>query len=229
MLIPVTCPVCGDRGRAPCDGCRALLRRAPALPCPTGVDRCAAVLDYDGAGRELVARLKYRNARAALPFLATAMAALVERSQLDLVTWVPTTPARRRSRGFDHAELLARAVARRLRLPCRPALRRRPGPAQTGLDAAERRAGPVFHVFTGSRLPARVLLVDDVVTTGATVRAAAAALRGAGTGEVHVLAAARTRPGRRAVGPAGSGVHSAVAVCGSVVESRGQPQAKRPT
>src|SRR3712207_7831548 len=54
----------------------------------------------------LVARLKYRNARASLAWLARAMAALVDRRGTDVVTWVPTTPARRRQRGFDQAELL---------------------------------------------------------------------------------------------------------------------------
>ncbi|HEX8771251.1 MAG TPA: phosphoribosyltransferase family protein, partial [Acidimicrobiales bacterium] len=95
------------------------------------------------------------------------------------MTWAPTTGARRRERGFDQAELLARAVARRLGLPCRRLLRRRPGPAQTGRDREGRQSGPAFTTrrVTG---PARVLLVDDIVTTGATVSAAARALRAAG-------------------------------------------------
>src|SRR2546430_850423 len=109
MLLPTRCPVCGAAGPAPCDACRAELRPARSLPLPVGVDRCAALLDYAGAGRELVARLKYRNARASVPFLADGMAALVDPATVDVVTWVPTTPARRRQRGFDHARLLARA------------------------------------------------------------------------------------------------------------------------
>ena len=220
MLLPVTCPVCGERGAAPCAGCAAALRRAPPLPSPPGVDSCVALLDYEGVGRELVARLKYRNARAVVPALGRALAALADPRAVDSVTWAPTTGARRRARGFDQAELLARAVARALRLPCRGLLRRSPGPAQTGLALDDRRAGPSFL----ARGPAatRVLLVDDVVTTGATVAGAARALRSAGATTVHVLAAARTPP---RVG----GVHSVMAVRGSVVESRRQPQAKRPT
>lgn len=153
-----------------------------------------AFLAYDGVGRELVARLKYRNARGSVPFLARGMAAVVE-DEVDLVTWAPTTPARLRSRGFDQARLLARAVAVGLLVPCRPLLRRRPGPPQTGRDAVARHAGPVFL----ARRPVdgrRILLVDDVVTTGATVGAAARALREAGAAEVHVVAAARTPPSR---------------------------------
>ena len=190
MLLPTCCPVCGAHGPAPCDSCREELRRAPNVAPPPGLDGSGALLVYAGAGRELVARLKYRNARSSLRFLAEGMAALVRAGELHAVTWAPTTSARRRERGFDQAELLARAVARRLGLPCLRLLRRLPGPAQTGQDLNERRRGPLF---TARRpCPARVLLVDDVVTTGATAAAAARALREAGATEVRLLAAART-------------------------------------
>ncbi len=213
MLLPRACPVCGRTGPAPCERCRAELRPARRLPAPLGVDRCVALLDYSGAGREVVARLKYRNARSSLAYLAEGMARLVDRGDVDVVTWAPTTATRRRQRGFDHAELLAKAVARRLRRPARRLLRRLPGPAQTGRSLAERRRGPLLTAR--SRSPARrVLLVDDVVTTGATVSAAATVLREAGAAEVLVVSAARTLPRR---------VNSGMAACGSVVESRGQP------
>ena len=153
-----------------------------------------AFLAYDTAARELVARLKYRNARSSVPFLARGMAAAAPPG-VDIVTWAPTTPARLRARGFDQARLLARAVARDLCLPCRPLLRRRPGPPQTGRDAAARLAGPAF-VARRSLGGRRVLLVDDVVTTGGTVTAAARALREAEAEAVYGGAAARTPPGR---------------------------------
>ncbi|MFP5318897.1 MAG: ComF family protein [Acidimicrobiia bacterium] len=207
MLLPRTCPVCGRAGQSPCPGCRRQLRAAPSLPPPPLVDRCVALLDYAGPGREVVARLKYRNARSSLAYLAGGMAALVDPAEVDVVTWAPTTAARRRQRGFDQSELLARAVARRLRRPCRRLLRRLPGPAQTGRDLAERRRGPAFEA-RASPAGRRVLLVDDVVTTGATVTAAARTLRAGGATTVQALAAARTS--RR-------GIHSAMArvrVCG---------------
>lgn len=195
MLLPVTCPVCGARGSAPCAACRAEMRPPPSLPPPVGVERCAALFDYGGAAREVVARLKYRNARSSLAYLADGMAALVVRSSVDVVTWVPTTGERRRERGFDHAELLAKAVARRIARPCRRLLRRLPGPAQTGRAADERRRGPPL-VATRPLGAARVLVVDDVVTTGATATAAARALSRAGAARVEVVAAARTSPRR---------------------------------
>lgn len=190
VLLPTACPSCGARGPAPCPTCAREVRPAPRLAPPAGLDGCAPLLAYEGVGRELVARLKYRNARSVLPFLARGMAALAGSEPFDVVTWVPTAPARRRRRGFDQAEVLARAVASGLRSPCRGLLTRRPGPPQTGRSLAERRHGPVFSARPG--VPARVLLVDDVVTSGATASAAARALRAGGAREVRMVVAART-------------------------------------
>ena len=182
--------MCGTPGAAPCRTCAAQLKKAPDLPTPAAVDECVAALSYTGTGRELVARLKYRNARAVLPALANAVAALVDAKAVDVVTWAPTSSARRRERGFDQARLLARAIARRLHRPCRSLLTRVPGPAQTGRPRYERIGGPQFAVTT--RPAARVLVVDDVITTGATMIAAARALKAAGATYVVAGAAART-------------------------------------
>lgn len=195
-MLPTSCPVCRRAGPAPCAECVDELERAPSLPPPPGVDRCYALLSYEDGGRELVARLKYRNARSCLRWLAAAMAVLVAALRVDVVTWIPTTATRRRGRGFDQAELLARAVARCLRVPCVSLLTRGSGPPQTGRNVVERRVGPDLrfdrHRHKRKPIPPRVLLVDDVVTTGSTVAAAAAALRAAGVREVSVVAAART-------------------------------------
>jgi predicted amidophosphoribosyltransferase len=192
VLLASTCPVCGLGGPSPCARCAAGLRPAPPLPPPPGLDACWCLLSYEGAGRELVARLKYRNHRIALPGLGAALAALVPTPVVaDVVTWAPTTAARRRARGFDHAELLAREVGRRTRWPVRRMLDRR-GAAQTGRSRQERLGGPVM---TAARAcPPVVVVVDDVVTSGATMTAASAALRARGAAVVLGLAAARTAP-----------------------------------
>ena len=196
VLLPRTCPLCGARGPSPCGPCARQLERAPALPPPPGVDVCVALLAYEGAGRDLVARLKYRNARSSVRWLAASMAALVSTMTLDTVTWIPTTSSRRRERGFDQAQLLARGVASQLQLPCRPLLVRAHGSPQTGRSFAERRVGPVLAArpLRGA-LPARVLVVDDVITTGTTVTMAARVLRArADDSALHLV-----RPGRGCV------------------------------
>lgn len=162
---------------------------APPVPIPPGLDDCLALLAYEGPAREVVTHLKYRNARSSARWLAEGMARLVVPESVELVTWAPTTELRRRSRGFDHAELLARAVAARLALPVGATLRRVPGPPQTGRTLIERRDGPQF-LASATLLGRCVLLVDDVVTTGATLSSAARALRSAGADHVVGLAAA---------------------------------------
>jgi predicted amidophosphoribosyltransferase len=152
-----------------------------------------ALFAYEGTGRDLVQALKYRNGRSAVAALGVAMAAKVAARVPDVVTWAPTSSGRRHLRGYDQAELLARSIAAALRCPCRRLLCRtdRAGP-QTARGREERlRAPPEFLVGRGVEGLA-VLVVDDVVTTGATLRAAASALRGAGAARVEVLAAAAT-------------------------------------
>ncbi len=188
-LLATRCAGCGQLGPAPCPACVATMVRSGPVPAIEGLHRVAAALAYDAAAREVVARLKYRNERAPLSWLAELVANLVRAGEVEVVTWAPTTEARRRRRGFDQAELLARRVARELGLPCRDLLQRRGGPAQTGQDAAHRRLGPEFR--PRRRLGGvAVAVVDDVVTTGATLSGAGRALREAGAGHRLGLAAA---------------------------------------
>jgi len=193
LVFPATCPGCGVAAEPVCGRCAATLVPAPDSPPPFGVDEWAAAFVYGGVARELVARLKYRNARAALAWLALATAGAA--ATLDLrgavVTWVPTTPDRRRGRGFDHAELLARATAPRLGLVVADLLRRSPGPPQTGRARSERRHGLRYDPRR-RRMPVSILLVDDVSTTGASLTAAATALRGNGARYVRAVTIART-------------------------------------
>lgn len=189
MLLAARCPGCAALGPVPCAACVASMAPASGVVVPPSMDGCRALLSYEGAAREVVAQLKYRGARSTITWLAGGLAQLVDGGVVDLLTWAPTTPYRRRRRGFDQAELLARTVSRMCGARCASTLVREPGPAQTGRSLTARRVGPVFRP-TVALEGQRVVVIDDVVTTGATFDAAGRALRSAGAGAVAGLAAA---------------------------------------
>lgn len=194
LAFPAACPGCGCPAEPVCTSCARTLRAPAPAPPPLGVDAWVAAFTYEGIARELVARVKYRNTHAAIGWLADAVASACDRlpnPAPQAITWVPTTAAHRRARGFDHAELLARAVGRRLDLQARGLLRRLPGPHQTGRPVADRRQGPLLACAAAAR-QSRVLVVDDVATTGASLRASAETLRDIGVDCVYAATAART-------------------------------------
>lgn len=196
VLLGWRCPVCGATGAVPCAACRAQFSAAGRVPATAGVDWCAALLSYTGPGRELVARAKYRNQRAGLAWLAQGMAGLVADQPVDLITWAPANPAHVRSRGFDHGELLARAVGRQVGRPVVGLVRRGHGAPLTGQSAGHRYGGPPLSArHTDRAYPlcgATVLLIDDVITTGATLATVAARVREMGATRVIAVGAAYT-------------------------------------
>jgi predicted amidophosphoribosyltransferase len=137
--------------------------------------------------------VKYRNQRNAVRWLAARLAECCVRAPIpfDVVTWVPASAERRASRGIDHGALLAHAVGAALDVVPECLLTRDDGPPQTGRPVEERRAGPTLQ-GTGSIAGRTVLVVDDVVTTGATLAAAAIILRGCGARDVLAGTIART-------------------------------------
>jgi predicted amidophosphoribosyltransferase len=169
------------------------MRAAPTgRPIP-GVTWAVSAFVYEGVARELVARVKYRNERIAVRWLAARVAECCERSPVpfDVVTWVPASAERRASRGIDHGALLATAVGAALAVAPECLLTRDDGPPQTGKAIEERRAGPTLH-GTGAVVGRSILVVDDVLTTGATLAAAAHILRVGGALDVVAGTIART-------------------------------------
>lgn len=152
---------------------------------------------FEGALREAIHHLKYdRQARVAEPLgalLAQHLAA--QRYRVDAIVAVPLHPERLRKRGFNQAQLLAQQLARQTRLPllATEVVRVRQTAQQADLSRQARRANvaDAFAWRASTPPPASVLVIDDVLTTGATVEAVAAALCRAGAREVHALALAR--------------------------------------
>ena len=200
LLAPPLCWSCGahaSRGRALCPGCRRALVFLPREPVALSGVRVWAPVAYEGPARDLVRALKFRGALS----LAREMSALAVASAPDglfrgALVPVPLHPVRRRRRGFNQAAALAGAIGSLTGLAPSDCLRRRgPGPPQVGRGRGARLAGPTGSIEARARVPPVALIVDDVVTTGATIAACAAALRQAGTTEIAAIAFART-PGR---------------------------------
>jgi ComF family protein len=144
---------------------------------------------------------KYRNHRAVAALFAERLLARLRDipniGHIDVVTWVPTTRERRMARGHDQAETLARILGRSLGVPVRKLLIRETVGHQTGNSRDQRLVGVALRARTMS-VSSMVLVVDDVVTTGATMRMAKQALCLAGAARVVCIAVAATpAPSRR--------------------------------
>jgi len=220
-LLPPACAGCGAAalaGSALCERCESLVVPIAADACPrcqlhrAGAGACAEIAPLDAAVAAVwleppvidwIHAFKYppRGLRGLAPGPLALIGELAARSARraggpapELVVPVPLHPRRLRARGFNPALVVARAVARTAAAPvAATALARlRDTPSQTGLSAAERRRNLRGALRARGAVPARVWLVDDVVTTGATLREAARALCAAGAKSVVAVCAART-------------------------------------
>lgn len=205
---PRLCDACVRRFAAPATRCPTCARRVPegvqrcgdCLRHPPALDACIAATDYAYPWADLLVRFKFQSD----PGCAAALAALMRDAagarellaRADALLPIPLAPGRLRQRGYNQALLLARALDA---APPRAGwlLRSRETTAQSSLhrDARLRNLRGVFTVSDAARqsLPGlRVVLVDDVMTTGATLHAAATVLRGAGARHIGALVLART-------------------------------------
>lgn len=196
-LFPVRCAGCGSPGAPLCGACQPELDQLILDP-PADGDRegASAAFRYEGIARTLVLGLKVRHLRPYARPLAAALAKIVQREAGPerFITWVPARGRARRERGFDQAELLAREVAAWTGLRAVGTLAAAPKADQVGLGRLHRAANAHGAFFPSRRslaAGAPLLLIDDLITTGSTVRACTAALRRAGWGEVRALAACR--------------------------------------
>jgi ComF family protein len=210
LALPATCVGCGREGVAVCPTCEpsldARLTVRPGLPIGLPSDVPAPLLQLEwcspfiGTARRALHELKYTGERRLAVPLGAAIARRWQRAGAggDVVVHVPVHQDRARRRGYDQAELLARVAADGLGLPCHPLLERsRATIAQFDLDR-ETRATNVHGAFAVRRdtpppIGRWVILVDDVVTTGATLAACASALLQAGAIGVSAITVARER------------------------------------
>ena len=193
LLWPRRCMFCGGRPEGRGTVCGKCAERLPLIPADNKripvefTAGCACTLRYEGGVRDAVHRYKYDGSWHYFRHFSALMAANVAARgmEFDTVTYVPTTARRKKSRGYNPAELLARGLCRRLEIPPPEKLLRkcRETRQQAGLEAAARRAN-VLGAYKAIRdtdiAGRRILLIDDVLTTGATLAECARALLMAG-------------------------------------------------
>lgn len=195
-IAPFLCAVCGRSCRPQaviCSRCgRRLAAARPLLGAgPAGLDRAWSSAPHESVARDLVAALKFRRLLPVADLMADRIHWLAPAHMLSgTVVPVPPAPSRLRRRGFDPAGELGGALAERLGAQLQPCLARRGGGRQVGRRRADRIGHPPQIRALGAA-PRSVLLVDDVLTTGATLTACARALRSAGAVRVVAVTFAR--------------------------------------
>lgn len=204
LFFPARCIACrkvlpGDVYDV-CPSCRPKLPFAPqaCLSLPY-TEACFAPFSYKGSVAAALHRLKFKSKPPyALPLARFMVECLPKDARFDFVTFVPISKKRKKERGFDQAEELARHVAALLYLPLATTLTKTTeNKRQSSLPAAQRK-GNVIGVYEASsdfcfRPGQRFLLIDDIITTGATLSEAAKTLRLAGVESVTGLAVAKTQ------------------------------------
>lgn len=208
LIFPDRCASCGRVGKLFCAACRAQLRPYPAgsptvitvADAPIHLDAAAVAFVFEGPLRDAMHCFKYKHIRRMAQPLGDLLGAYLDHYPLpaDALIPVPLHRKRLRERGFNQCELLAQRLGQNSGLPVLVDVlaRQRYTKQQAHLDMQGRQENvrDAFVWQGKTPPPPRVLLLDDVLTTGATISACAQALRAAGTSEVRALALARSRP-----------------------------------
>jgi predicted amidophosphoribosyltransferase len=195
-IVPPLCAACGrscSTRSAICPRCARRLASAAPLRSggPGGIDCAWSAAAYEGVARELVVALKLRRLLSVADLMAERIEWLAPGDLLSgSIVPVPSGRWRTLRRGFDPAGEIAGALAGRVGLPLENCLARRGGGRQVGRPRG-RRVGDPPRVYARGAVPSSVLLVDDVLTTGATLTACARALREAGASRVVAITFAR--------------------------------------
>ena len=206
LLFPQKCVLCREiLAKEELDLCRKCRTDAPRFHRSGNrirfVKDHTAVWFYEDTVRASLHRYKFHRARHYAAAYGRAVAMAVEKElpeDIDLVTYVPVSPKRKLERGYDQVELLAEAVSRELEIPMVPLLKKiRDNPPQSGIEKAEARRANVlgaYEVKNSDRIRgSRILLLDDIITSGSTVSECARVLQGAQAKEIYCAAVAAVR------------------------------------
>lgn len=205
LLFPRKCAFCHRLTQNQAAVCPRCLEKLPYTKNAARQDfpnliGCYAPLFYVDTVRQSLLRYKFGGLRMYAPVYGEFLAKCIDENRIscDSITWVPLSKARLRSRGYDQARLLAEDLAKRLSVPCEPVLRKiRNNPRQSSAGGAENRRRNVKGVYAltpqASVYGKRILLIDDIVTTGATLSECAGVMRSSGAAGVVALTLARRK------------------------------------
>ena len=186
-LLGSECVVCSVPARGVCTGCTEKLE-PPVVPPLLAIESAVVLCSYEGVGADLIRAVKYGNRRQAITPMVDALVPSLP-NDVDAVVSVPSNPVRVRERGYDLTATLANRIGQRIGAPVITPLVRVSGGTQKGKGRDERKN---VEFRAAVAVPERVLLVDDVVTTGATAVACAIALGLAGARSTTFVALGAT-------------------------------------
>lgn len=213
VLFPDRCVGCGNLGDLLCSACRATLRPLPHPPRSlthvradgndVSLNETRAAYVFEGPLREAIHALKYDRVKRIAPILGDLLSDYLQTHAMPIGAIIPVPLHKQRlaERGFNQSELVAQRLAETCGKPLlvKGLFRKRDTAHQVGLDAQERKQN-MYNAFVwrgSSAPPPRVLLIDDVLTTGATLNACAQALKAAGSREVRALTLAQSASDNR--------------------------------